>query len=454
MLAYPGIPKRSSRLRAAIEEPAHCGRFVRPHAWGDKADRASRPSFSLAFCWSSPACAPTVWPTPMKQNWTLGQGSITPSIRFEIVSVLAEYEGPQILFARINGKECLGVAADEDDVVVRWLFSPVSSVELLALAGGHCSTYAAIVKEGISVVDLDDDLLVREVWEVPVEDLRMDVLPDPSSKLPKEARALLSEFYTPVALPRLTLGIANSHDLLSFRALSGVLSSFQRLWTTLAQSMEGDAVTSRGRWSTTLEERATLHFSQAVPGSLRIEMKAGEQALHDRVSDLFAIMVHFADSPEEQEAINQMLQVGPRAYARLNELLKLVQKSGIELLNENGSTGAYLSPSIAARVLRAGKFEETRTSVMEAASGFFLAFSESDAKFEFYDEARDAVLAGTVDPRVISSHDAVTVGQGGSYAIVVEKVTRQISALRHEVQFTLREIIDSAPSRWMAEGTG
>lgn len=189
-----------------------------------------------------------------------------------------------------------------------------------------------------------------------------------------------------------------------------------------------------------------MHFSQAVPGSLRIEMKAGDQSLHDKVSRLFSVMVNFADSPQAQDAVNQLLSVGPRAYARLNELLKLVQKSGIELLNENGREGAYLSPSIAARILQAGRFEETRTSVMEVASGFFVAFSESDAKFEFFDEVRDAVLTGAVDPRVISSRDAVTVGQGGSYGVVVEKITRQISAQRHEVAFVLREIIDSASS--------
>lgn len=382
----------------------------------------------------------------MNRFWTLGQRSLASSVDFKVVEVLAEYEGPQILLARVNGRECLGVAADEDANVSRWLFCPVSTVELLALAGGHCSTYAAIVKEGVSVVDLDDDLDVKGVWEVAVEDLAQDLLPMPGSKLPEEARVLLSAIYSPVALPRLTLGKAVDHEPLSFRALSGVLSSFQRLWTTLAQSTEGDSVASRGRWASTLEERATLHFSQAAPGSLRIEMKAGDQSLHDKVSRLFSVMVNFADSPQEQDAVNQLLSVGPRAYARLNELLKLVQKSGIELLNENGREGAYLSPSIAARVLQAGRFEEARTSVMQVASGFFVAFSESDAKFEFFDEVRDAVLTGAVDPRVISSRDAVTVGQGGSYGVVVEKITRQIFAQRHEVAFVLREIIDSASS--------
>lgn len=379
----------------------------------------------------------------MKYKWALGQGSLAPSIRFEVVSVLAEYEGPQILLSKINGQESLGVAADEDDAAVRWLFSPVSTVELLALAGGHCSTYSAMVKDGISVLDLDDSFAVKGAWELTLDQLSADILPDPGSKLPRGARALLSEMYPPVASSRLTLGRASSHEPLSFRVMSGILSTFQRLWTTLAQSIEGDSVTNRGRWSSTLEERATLHFSRAVPGSLRIDMQAGDQSLHENVSELFSFMLNASDTPEVQDVSNLLHAVGPRANARLIELLKLVQKSGIELLNESQSGGAYLSPSIANRVLQAGRFEETRTSVMEAASGFFLAFSESDAEFEFYDEVRDAVLEGSVDARVISARDAVTVGQGGSYAIVVEKVTRQLSASRHEVKFILREIIDS-----------
>lgn len=39
----------------------------------------------------------------MNQLWTLGQGSLASSIDFKVVEILAEYEGPQILLARVNG---------------------------------------------------------------------------------------------------------------------------------------------------------------------------------------------------------------------------------------------------------------------------------------------------------------------------------------------------------------
>lgn len=58
------------------------------------------------------------------------------------------------------------------------------------MAGGHCFTYAAIVKEGVSVVDLDDDLGVKGMWEVAIEDLAHDLLPLPGSKLLEKARVL------------------------------------------------------------------------------------------------------------------------------------------------------------------------------------------------------------------------------------------------------------------------
>lgn len=380
----------------------------------------------------------------MNRNWVLGQGSLAASIQFQVVTVLAEYEGPQILLAKLNDQVRLGVAADAEGELVRWLFSPVTSVELLALAGGHCSTYASIVKDGMLVVDLNDDLQVVDAWDVPLDSLSEEVLPDPKSVLPLAARNVLAAAHSPVLSPRLTLGRTGGREPLSFRALSSVLSSFQRLWTTLAQAMEGDALTSRGRWTSTLEERATLGFERAVAGSLQIDMRAGDSALHEQVSDLFSALVMYSEWPDDQALRDVLLPLGPRAIARLNELLRVVEKSGIELLNENGSKGAYLSPSIATRALQAGRFEEKRVSVMDAASGFFFAFSETDAKFEFYDEIRDARISGDVDQQVISSNDAIVVGQGGSYGIVFEKVTRQVTALKHEVTFVLRGVVESA----------
>lgn len=99
------------------------------------------------------------------------------------LEVVDEYNGPQIVFAMLEGQRVLGVAADEDAQVERWIFAPVSEVERRALRAGVASLREALRKDKAYVVDFLRHSKGMYLYPIDGRSLGDAVLPDEDARL-------------------------------------------------------------------------------------------------------------------------------------------------------------------------------------------------------------------------------------------------------------------------------
>ena len=367
----------------------------------------------------------------MRGIWKLSEQGMVPHT-IEVVNVLVEYNGPQIVLARDHEGLKLGVAADDEEEsgFVRWIYAPLTNTEFKALLSGASTIRDALLKPVVYVIDFDVGDRPLCAWKYAREDLDEIVLPRRGALLPKATRA---ELVTAASeRPELCLERLGSNGQgVTFRSLSELLGVFQRLWNSLAQAVSLESPKERGRLHADLSERAALTLTGATAGSLNLEITPSDYVIFNQISQQFEELVKAGDDPQVLSALLESL--GPRVQARYVELLRDIEKHDLQLLARRRDGSAFLASHTAPRVITA----LTQSKVGEAktipAVGYFLAFDSSRGSFEFNETLSGETYKGHVDPNVVASHDKVVVGSGAIYRIAIETTT-QISVSNQIVQ--------------------
>ena len=124
----------------------------------------------------------------MRPTWILLPDQRVPAPCLHTLSVLADYNGPQIVVAQgPDGALYLGVASDETPGLVRWLYAPITEAELRSLHAGELSLRAALVKPRTYVVDADREEMPVAAWLGDATTLHESDLPQPAALLPGHA---------------------------------------------------------------------------------------------------------------------------------------------------------------------------------------------------------------------------------------------------------------------------
>jgi len=366
------------------------------------------------------------------------QCSLAPQ-HFAIKEVLAEYDGPQIVTAECNSDSVIGVAADEEQGIVRWLFAKMSSVEVKGLALGVLTTRELYVKaDSISVVDADESFNIVRFWDgVSGLDLG-DNLPDPGVLLPVSAREKLQEYIGHSFMSALSVSAnPNSGEAgVGFRALSDLLDITQRFVNAIAQALHSESV-NLGRYTSEVVLQASLGFVEAETGSLCINVAPSNKALLDEALATIKGAVDCGENVAELETF--LSPKGPRVRARFEELLKVIRKNQIELLGQSGGFAAYLSPTISQRIITAIECGAEETRQTWPATGSFIAYDSGGLKFEFVSDD-DTVYEGDVLAQVAEKNQVVAVGTGALYIVLVTTIVLSKWDQRRET-FELTDII-------------
>lgn len=343
----------------------------------------------------------------------------------EVSHVLVEFEGPQItLAADASRTRYLGLAAEDRDEFVRWIYAPVSMLEIRGLASGDIATRDVFLKERVLVLDVSlVDETFKQSWEVDGSLLPEFALPEVGAYLPALTQRYLKELFPfeTVADRELALEQLEAPSTgVSFKALSQTLDVFQRLWSALTA---GDALGMRGRYSGA--EKSQLSFAQAVPGSLRVEVSPADEATFDSALQRFRELVSESSAPDFS-AMN-IDGWGARLVARYTELLRTLSRNNLQLLATCEAGAVYLSSGKAKHVLSKLELRALEEVTLEVGVGYFVAYSASDLRFEFFDEKEDQTWKGDVDASFREECPIVTVGEEAKYAIVV-RMTRSVPA--------------------------
>ncbi len=382
----------------------------------------------------------------MRQGWVLGQSVLPIDLPFADVVELLNYDGPQMVLVRHKGERRLGVASDEveDGSVVRWVFTKVSGVELRGLASGSALLRDAFDKPDLLVCDVEGYFELMSSWICDVSEVPVDALPSRQIPMPKSARFVLEQ-----ALPKRSINTASAklsmaalkdpREAVPFRIVASILSCYQRFWTALGQYVEGGAGNSLGRLPAYVQEHAALGFAAASPGSLEIDVKPMDEIFHHSISDAMVKLLRSFEEPSSA-SFDLTTEAAARVMKRFKELLVSVEKQQVDLLYETSADVLFLSPSKASRLLRdSDSLEVIHETVI--ASGFFQTFSETEERFEFFDELREVSYRGYVGPDVLRQQSGVVVGQEASYGVMIESLTTRSAFNRNDTKYMLSSIV-------------
>lgn len=384
----------------------------------------------------------------MRETWHLPDQPLSSPPRFSTQQVLVEYGGPQIVTAVLADANALmpgscglylGVASDEEDELVRWVLGPITQTEYKALIDGTETLRDALLKPQVYVldVDVDDDWEPRRAWICDGNQLGDDHLPRRGALLPTASRQELAHALPAEAdVPEWRIdGPSVGAVGVGFRALSDVLDVFQRLWNAFAQSLSPDGPKASGRPKAEVVERTALRLASAGAGSLVLQVNPVDMDMYQQVAEHFEALVRASADPAA--LAEELARLGPRVQGRYNELLANLARHDLQVWARRPGRAAFLSASIASRVLRDWPQEMKSESSRTEAIGHFIGFDMDPGSFTFYDELRDKTYSGSVHAE---ANKSVTVGTDVRYVVLLD-VTMQTTAMeRFRQTYTLRAI--------------
>jgi hypothetical protein len=335
--------------------------------------------------------------------------------------VLVEFNGPQVAVLRSSsGKRFLGVAADEDGQLVRWLLAEVTSLELAALSNGAVATADVLEKRAALVLDIPINGGGNALWQVAWDDVDPNNLPERGARLPAGARESLAEYaiHYESDEPKLVFAKAESKGkVVSLRALSQSLDVHQRLWTAIGQSIERSP-SERGRWSKDLVARTELGFAYAEAASLKIAIAPVDTEIFTEIASKHTQLV-LAGGDEDK--LNFALSgMSDRVRNRYREFLVTVDKFELQVLSVSNGQPAFVNPVIARSALSVLPLAESSEVELINQVGYFELYGTEGA-FTFRDLASDELIKGSVHLDVLHAHPSILVGPDGDYEVTIKR---------------------------------
>jgi hypothetical protein len=334
----------------------------------------------------------------MRSSWRVPEQQLSLPPAFHLDKVLLEHDGPQMVTVRDGtGQLFLGVAADDSDQAIRWIYAPISKLELDSLFLGAVTTRDALFKDKVWIIDEKPDGTKLEAWTLSGGEIPQDALPEQHVLLPRTVRMAFShESATSIARGFCFAGQAIQGTRISFRDLSFVTDSLQRLWSSFMHSTLG----MRGRKGQfgQADKLAWMYVTAFSPGSFVLEVEPENETMFVRLAANYRELIAASDSIEELRiALGKFSARVASAYlSYLGEL----SKRDIEVLAILGPSSAFIAPSSARRIAPVVETAlRTERSQFEE-FGRFVGFSIEKGVFELYSADEDKVLSGTLSPQL------------------------------------------------------
>jgi len=364
----------------------------------------------------------------MKRDWSslVAPSFLVPEPKAKI-DVLVEYDGPQLILRGQN----LGLLADADRNLERWLLTNVTKLELEALALGALPMRDIFSrKNSITVVDFAGLKSPRHSWTITPEQVPPGILPTPKAALPTSARAFLQKKLKmkphAATVRRLRFaGMPVHGSAIEFSALSKLVGSFQEILTSIGQALGIHAIATDGLPSTTLLAGATSE------GSFAIHLHASDQAVLDKVLERYRSLVTLAHENVASfaEEVTPESQLGREFEAYFGDLADLKAESLIEIPGATVYVGPAYAQTIRVALKRPRKPRVTAPTLPHEVTvqrGYFDRFAADDATFAFFDIDSGRQRQGTVSASLKRK-----VSDQGSQEAAVGRITMYRATIEH-----------------------
>ena len=122
----------------------------------------------------------------MRHRWQLPHAELVMgNATLKMEYVLIEYDGPQLAIFRNSRKQrYIGLAADAEGTIERWIHAPLSPLEVEGLCARGVPMRNVVCKDGMLVIDYENDRAKRQ-YGVSPNQIPSGILPVPGAYLPK-----------------------------------------------------------------------------------------------------------------------------------------------------------------------------------------------------------------------------------------------------------------------------
>ncbi|MGH6712820.1 MAG: hypothetical protein ACREEK_28165 [Bradyrhizobium sp.] len=312
--------------------------------------------------------------------------------------VLEEYEGPRLIVHERGGRDYLGLVVDHDDNKVRWIFTPVSPVELRGLMHHGETLRSAILKDRVFVVDYDaESQSTAEVSEIDGDNIPESALPAVSALMPSYLKAAFPLTEEQRARPYFDLQSATGRGL-PFGDISAITSQMQAVWATIARSLN----IANGQ----------LAATSGGSGSVRVFVDTPPEQF-GRIAAVYRDLALALGNPA---LLARQIQIYDRVpIAAFAKYLSTIKKHDVEVLAQSEQQAAFLGPHAAERAMRVvpeavaltrpPEVDTSPQAITLDLHGYFENFwrGKKTGKFEFYDLLTAKTYTGPLAPRLMAS---------------------------------------------------
>lgn len=353
----------------------------------------------------------------MKWSWKFGQ-EIMPLLvtRRALKEILIEYDGPRLAILEQPPDQILALCIDEDKNGVRWIRSPLSSLEYEALMRGALTVRAALLKPGMVLVEYshDKDEKLQSAWELDPTQVPDDVLPDVDTLLPNYVMISHPSTLAPNVSAEFRLGTKGTRDIpehiISFQRLSAVTAGIQHLWDAI-----GSTLTAR---PTVLNAYATSR------GSLAIRVQVDDKETFSQVAAVYRELTRA--TYDRKQLVETLSAKSARVIRRYSEYLKMLDENSLDVFAEWYAGVAFIGHAGAQRNRKHIRVPapEVATPKRIVRAGYLEGFGRSPRHFEFYDPDTGARITGLIhkDLRDFPLRDELYLGHRRKYLVEIESV--------------------------------
>ncbi len=361
--------------------------------------------------------------------------SFFPGVNF---LTLMEYDFKLLFVSSISDKFYLNYFIDEDDNEgkIRYLYTPISMMQIRALASGSLAIYECINTKDIHIYDIGNDGVVLFSAELDFSEIPKDALPPEYESIPPLSKDKINELYG-FDLGDLCFVLSSSdtgNHTLSFNKLSNFLKVTQNIVYNLP-SCNGASVNQSSSDDYELKAVALKAASFAI-----ISTTKNEQAKKD-ISIFIPELINFFIRKSPDEVYSKLHNMPKKLIGAFFEYCKEILNNKYEFILKHSDGFLYINHLNIEKIRK--NVDAANCSQVEEieVSGYLIGANLHNNSFCFENIDGDKIYKGKMSRDFKSSNSVITLSKISCKALLkneteirFSKITNSYELLKLEMQ--------------------
>ncbi len=361
--------------------------------------------------------------------------SFFPGVNF---LTLMEYDFQLLFISSINDRFYLNYFIDEDDNEgkIRYLHTPISMMQIRALASGSLAIYDCINTKDIHIYDIGNDGTVLFSAELDFSEIPKDALPPKDESIPPLSKGKINELYG-FELGDLCFVLSNSdttHHTLSFNKLSNFLKVTQNIVYNLP-------LCNKISGNQSVSDDYELKAVALQAASFAIISTTKNECAKKDISIFIPELINFFTRRSPDEVYSKLYNMQKKLISAFLEYCKEILNNKYEFILKHSDGFLYVNHFGIEKIRK--NIDAANCSQVEEIeiSGYLIGANLHNNSFCFEDIDGNKIYKGKMSRDFTSSHPEITLSKTTCKAwlkneieIRFSKITNSYELLKIEMQ--------------------